>query len=260
MKVEIIQELLKGSGHYAGIIDGNFGSKTRAAVRSYYKFPSDWSDERLTVGCIQVICIKNNLKPGEIDGRWGRNTQQAYEELLSLLGKKEKSIEVNQNIEVNKSYNRWPKQDYNSMVEFYGKVGTNQTSLILPYPMVLAWDTGVTVVKITCHQKCKEVFGSIFEQTLKHYGIKAIKELKLDSFGGCLNVRKTRGGNSWSKHSWGCAYDLDPNRNQLKWGRDKAYFARAEYDPYWKIVEAMGGYSLGRERNFDFMHVEMTRQ
>lgn len=142
------------------------------------------------------------------------------------------------------------------MVDFYGPVGENQTSLVLPYPMVLAWDTSVTVKKITCHEKCKDSLNNILTQTLKKYGIEDIKKLRLNLFGGCLNVRKMRGGSSWSIHSWGAAVDLDPDHNQLKQGKDTASFAKKEYDPFWKIVESEGWVSLGRSKNYDWMHFQ----
>ena len=256
MKVKILQELLKDSGHYSGKVDGDYGQRTRAAIRSYYDFPTEWEDSRLKVGCIQVICIKNGFIPGSIDGRWGRNTQSAYDKLLKLLGKSEKKTKVNQSVKTKKGYSNWPKQDYSSMVRFYGKVGENQTLLTLPYSMVLAWDTNVNVGRMSCHSKVSSSLERIFQKTLEHYGLPAIKELNLDQFGGCLNVRKKRGGSSWSIHSWGAAVDLDPERNQLHWGKNKAYFAKKDYEPFWKIVAAEGWTSLGKERNFDWMHFQ----
>ena len=44
-----------------------------------------------------------------------------------------------------------------------------------------------------------------------------IHRLRLDVWGGCLNVRKMRGGTRNSMHSWGIALDYDPQNNQLKW-------------------------------------------
>jgi hypothetical protein len=75
-------------------------------------------------------------------------------------------------------------------------------------------------------------------------------------FGGCVNVRRMRGGSSWSIHSWGAAVDLDPDNNQLKWSKPKATFSRTEYNDFWKIVESEGWTSLGRARNFDWMHFQ----
>jgi hypothetical protein len=145
------------------------------------------------------------------------------------------------------------------MVAFYGPVGENQTSIVLPYPMVLAWDAKVTLKRMTCHQKCADAFQQIFEDTLDAYGAKDIKRLRLDQFGGCLNVRKMRGGSSWSVHAWGAAIDIDPDRNQLRWGKDKASLAKPDYDQFWQIVEDQGGVSLGREKNMDWMHFQMAR-
>jgi len=152
--------------------------------------------------------------------------------------------------------NNWPKQTFTSMTAFYGPVGENITQMQLPYQMYLAWDEKAKVKKISCNKKCAESLHKIFEQTLKTYGLKDIQKLKLNSFGGCVNVRKMRGGSNWSIHSWGAAVDLDPDRNLLKWGRDKAAFAKKEYDAFWKIVENEGWTSLGRARNFDWMHFQ----
>jgi hypothetical protein len=155
--------------------------------------------------------------------------------------------------------NNWPTQDYKSMTSFYGDIGENQTLLVLPYPMKLAWDNSTWVTKLTCHKKVTKSIYTIFENTLKTYGEKEITKLKLDIFGGCLNVRKMRGGSSWSIHSWGTAIDLDPDNNMLKWGRDKATFAKKEYNEFWKIVEAEGWISLGRVKNYDWMHFQAAR-
>jgi hypothetical protein len=152
-----------------------------------------------------------------------------------------------------------PSQDYKSMVAAYGPVGENQTSVVLPYPMVLAWDPAMSIKRMTCHARCADAFIQIFEDVLDAYGAKDIKRLRLDQFGGCLNVRKMRGGNSWSIHSWGAAVDIDPDRNQLRWGRDKASLAKKDYDRFWQIVEEQGAVSLGREKNFDWMHFQFAR-
>lgn len=152
---------------------------------------------------------------------------------------------------------RWPKQDYNSMVNFYGPVGQNQISLDLPYTLKLAWDSSVIVRKMTCHQKVASSLYTIFEKTLQSYGEEELRKLHLDIFGGCLNVRKMRGSSTaWSIHSWGAAIDLDPNNNQLRWGKDRATFGKKEYEEFWKIVESEGWVSLGRVRNFDWMHMQ----
>lgn len=150
----------------------------------------------------------------------------------------------------------WPKQDFESMNSFYGPVGENQTKLILPYSMRLAWNPNLKVSKITCHVKVEPSLKKIFEGILTHYGSEEkIRSNRMDLFGGCLNVRKVRGGSSWSIHSWGVAIDLDPEHNQLKWGRDKATMPEKVIE----IFEDEGWVSLGNSRNYDFMHFQAAR-
>jgi hypothetical protein len=257
-RIQVSQEILKRAGLYDGKIDGDFGRKSMEAARKYFDFPNDWRNDRVSVGVLQVYATRNNIPTGIIDGFWGNNTERAYTQIVKILKitPTNESVKVNQNVVVKPSFNKWPSQNYNELVRFYGEVGKNQTSLKLPYPMKLAWDSGSIVQRFTCHQKVKDVFEEVFVETLDHYGLDGVKELRLDVFGGCLNVRRMRGGNAWSMHSWGIAYDLDPDRNRLTWGRDKAVFAKAEYEPYWKIVESKGLISLGRLRNYDWMHVQ----
>jgi len=158
----------------------------------------------------------------------------------------------------------WPKQDEQSMKKFYGEVGENQTTLVLPYTLTLAWPdekTGVfaKVKKTTCRRKVHDSLERILSKTLEHYGIEEIRRLRLDIFGGCLDKRKMRGGNEWSIHAWGTAVDMDPDNNQLRWGRERAWLARPEYEPFWNIVESEGWVSLGRSRDFDWMGTVQNR-
>lgn len=257
-KEKVAQTILKDAGHYSGSIDGDFGKNSRKAAHSYYDFPDNWNSERLVTGVIQVTCVREGISigVGGVDGWWGQGTQGGYEKLLKKMGIEDPTANIDMNVDVGYRANNWPRQNYSSMVNYYGKVGTNQTSFTMPFDLVIAWDTNVTIKKVTCHKKCKDAFERIWVNTLKHYGLATLQELRLHYFGGCLSVRKMRGGSSWSTHSWGCAWDIDPDRNRLRWGRDKAYLARPEYEPFWKIVEAEGATSLLRARNFDAMHFQ----
>ena len=133
------------------------------------------------------------------------------------------------------------------------------TSITLPYTMVLAWDTDTVIKKMTCHEKVADALSSIFKDVLDEYGLDKVRRLDLDKFGGCLNVRKMRGGSSWSIHSWGAAVDLSPDKNTLKMTKSQAQFAKPVYEPFWKIVEGKGAVSLGRAKNYDFMHFQFAR-
>jgi len=147
-----------------------------------------------------------------------------------------------------------------SAIKNYGFPNENPsylTVLNLPYPMRLAWDKNVFVKKITCHKLVSDKLESIFKEILNHYGIDKIKELGIDIYGGCFNFRKMRGGNDYSRHSWGIAIDLDPERNLLKETSKTARFARPEYKPMIDIFYKHGFVSLGREKNYDWMHFEI---
>lgn len=151
----------------------------------------------------------------------------------------------------------WPRQA--DCRAFYGAPGKNQTKLILPYPMRIAWDKRKTLNSFTIHSKCAESAERVLQRTFDHYGMEKIRELGLDLFGGCFNNRPMRGGSQLSMHAFACAIDFDPERNQLKWSRDRARLAKADCAKFWEFWEAEGWVSLGRARNFDWMHVQAAR-
>lgn len=129
----------------------------------------------------------------------------------------------------------------------------------LPYPMKLAWDTDTVVNSMMCHKLVANNFLDVFNEIHRTYGYDKIKELGIDLFGGCFNYRKMRGGNSWSTHSWGIAIDLDPARNLLKETSKTARFARPEYKAMIDIFYKHGFESLGREKNYDWMHFQIKQ-
>ena len=133
------------------------------------------------------------------------------------------------------------------------------TTILLPYPMKLAWDVDTKVSKMRCHKLAAEAFLNVFNDLLAHYGMKEIERLGIDLFGGCFNYRKMRGGTSWSKHAWAIAIDLDPARNKLKETAKTARFARPEYQPMIDIFYRHGFISLGVEKGYDWMHFELRK-
>ena len=131
------------------------------------------------------------------------------------------------------------------------------TKLILPYPMVLSWDRGTKITSLRCHKLVSENFKNVFDDLLKEYGLLSIQQLGIELYGGCFAYRKMRGGSDWSRHSWGVAIDLDPERNQLKESKLTARFARPEYKPMIDIFYKHGFLSLGVEKDYDWMHFEI---
>jgi hypothetical protein len=135
--------------------------------------------------------------------------------------------------------------------------GSYLTSIKLPYPMRLAWDKNTKVTTMRCHNLVAPNFLAVFNELLEVYGLEKIQELGIDLFGGCFNFRQMRGGSEYSRHSWGIAIDLDPERNKLKETSKTARFARPEYKPMIDIFYKHGFLSLGREKNYDWMHFEI---
>jgi len=142
----------------------------------------------------------------------------------------------------------------------YGKPtqqGGYLTTIKLPYPMRLAWDKKTKVNTMRCHKLVADEFLNVFNDLLAHYGYEKIVELGIDLFGGCFNFRAMRGGSDYSRHSWGIAIDLDPERNLLHETSTTARFARQEYKAMIDIFYKRGFISLGREKNYDWMHFEI---
>ena len=131
------------------------------------------------------------------------------------------------------------------------------TKITLPYPMRIAWDPTHAVSTMMCHKLIADKLLAVFKDLLSHYGYDKLRELGIDLFGGCFNFRKMRGGTEWSTHSWGIAIDLDPSRNKLRETSKTARFARPEYKPMIDIFYKHGFISLGREKNYDWMHFQI---
>ncbi len=127
----------------------------------------------------------------------------------------------------------------------------------LPFPMRLAWDKNTVINKMRCHRFVANQFSAIFNEILVVYGLEKIQELGIDLYGGCFNFRAMRGGSDYSRHSWGVAIDLDPERNQLRETSATARFALPQYKKMIDIFYKYGFESLGREKNYDWMHFQV---
>ena len=258
-RIEFVQAELKKQGLYNGDIDGIAGSGTMTALAKVRGIDPNWDLNRKIIGFIQLLCKNNGINPGDVDGYWGPDTENAYNRFVYLrehgelprLWRPEDRTPVNPNL--------WPVQYTPQFDAFYGPKGSSLVKIKLPYPFRLSWDTSTVINSFSCHQKVHDSMRRVLVKVLDYYGLDSIRELKLDLWGGCYNERPIRGGNRWSMHSWGIAVDFDPARNKLEWGRDKASIARPEYDKWWECWEDEGWVSLGRDRNFDWMHVQAAR-
>lgn len=151
---------------------------------------------------------------------------------------------------------RWPGRSEAEIRAVFGPPGESQQVRIdSPYPMVIAWDLGTPLRKITCHRLVAESLAGVLEALRDKYGMEWITDHGLHLYGGCYNFRKMRGGASWSTHAWGIAIDLDPARNGLRtpWPAKAAMPVEAI-----ELFEAAGWTSLARVIGRDAMHFQAT--
>jgi hypothetical protein len=258
--IQFIQTQLNDRGLDAGPVDGIMGHRTRSALNHVEAIPSNWSNRRKAVAFIQLLAMEQDIDTGKMDGYWGPQTEYAFDvlERVVLLGK---APEIWRPEELpDENPNDWPQQSSeDDLIAFYGEVGEHQTVIELPYPHRLSWNKRQRIRRYPCHEKVHDSLLRVLSGVLDFYGIEDIRKLRLDLWGGCFNIRKMRGGTMNSLHSWGIAVDYDPERNKLKWGRDRAAFARPEYDTWWRLWEEEGWVSLGRHRNFDWMHIQAAK-
>ncbi len=268
--VRLLQELLNEAGLAAGAVDGLRGPRTNAAVRAGLKaiglassgleLPTgwgDWSARRQAVLYLQFRCAEAALPVGPLDGLWGPQTEYATEQLAHLREHGEPEPPWRDAVEAAASGSAWPREA--ELETTFGPPGEHLVMLELPYPLRLSWDLRTSVTRTQCHVRVRDSLRSILEAVLAHYGLDGIRELRLDRYGGGYNHRNKRGGSRLSTHAWGIAFDFDPARNRLRWGRDRAAFAGVAYETWWRCWEREGWISLGRARNFDWMHVQAAR-
>lgn len=123
-------------------------------------------------------------------------------------------------------------------------------------PFTLYYD-GSPVSSVSVHEDVASSLSSALSQVLSHYGIEEIERLRINhNYGGSYNKRKMRGGSSWSMHAYGIAIDMNIAENGLRTTSSAALFAKPEYEPFLDIMERNGWYSLGRAKNYDFMHFQ----
>jgi hypothetical protein len=245
-----LQTFLKTEGFYSGTIDGIFGSMSvaagRADIKAHSVNASLWENSRVYVGVEQLFLNKVMNAGLLVDGLAGTKTNDAiYAYNVSIL------VPVS---------NTWPRQfDVRAGTSMFGRPGTDQVMCELPYLMYGDYERKIKVSAFQCHAKVEVSLKRIFQRTLDHYG-SSIRSLNLDIFSGCYNYRSVVGGSgSLSLHAWGVALDVDAAHNQLNESSSEAAFSKPEYAPFLNFFEAEGWISLGRARNYDWMHFQAAR-
>jgi hypothetical protein len=151
-----------------------------------------------------------------------------------------------------------------SELEFeFGVAGDwdNFVQFDLPYEMRIAWDLDKKIARTWCHKKIRQPLVAALTEVYDHYGKEGVAKYGLDLFGGIVNYRKMRGStNTWSRHSWGIAIDLNPTKNALRTKKPEAWFSREECKPLIDIFKKHGFINYGDEKGFDWMHFEFSKK
>ena len=235
---EWVQSRLTAHGFPVGPIDGDLGEVTLKALKAFEKAHGLTIDGTADPAVVSALRASSSaISPLEMTQIPNRDAVAEETEVVSVAA--------------------WPRQA--DCMRFYGAVGASQVKVEIPFDMSLAWSKSTRIRSITLHTKVAASARRAFEKIATVYDPGERKALGLDLFGGSLNVRKMRGGNSFSMHSWGIAIDFDPERNQISWRAPKARLSHEDAIPFWKAWEKEGWLSLGRARNFDWMHVQAAR-
>lgn len=255
--VRTLQEWLQAGGHYAGAIDGSFGPKSVAGAMKALDAmgvngTGQWSADRIRIACAQAMLACLNFYSAPIDGYLGPDTELGIEKFQTY----QRQIDAPSAVIAHQP-TVFPRQ--RDCLAFYGAPGTGHVSITLPYAMKLAWDPTKKITSININAKCAESAKRALTKILNHYGTAKLSELGLDLYGGCYANRAMRGGTALSMHAYAAALDINPAANQLRWDHRTAAMAKPECAYFLDAFEAEGWISLGRERDFDWMHVQGAR-
>lgn len=86
----------------------------------------------------------------------------------------------------------------------------NMVKKPFPFQMYASWDD---TLKINTFYGNFMIAGSVInalQEIYDYYGYDNIKRFGLDKYGGCAAIRKSRGSDRYSVHSWGLAIDYAP--------------------------------------------------
>lgn len=248
--LERAQRVLAIFAGYAGPIDGDVGAGTLAAAwRVDWRAPAGWSPAQIAVGAAQSALLGAGFDPGAIDGFWGPQSDAAFLEWQNGLGRAA--------IPDREQESPWGREA--DVAREFGPAGSAACTagyVRFPWRVVLAWNTAQVVQGFACHAAVAKSAQRAFDNVADTHNPVEIRDLGLHLYGGCYNLRRKRGGRSLSMHSWGIALDMDPGRNRLDWGADRARLARGDASRWWSAWEAEGWTSLGRARDYDWMHVQ----
>lgn len=153
----------------------------------------------------------------------------------------------------------WPTQAHvRSGASCFGAPG-NEAVLAAIVPAYPLYFEGVAVRTIRVHEIIASHVQAALREVLEHYGQEAVSRLGLDIYGGSYAYRAATSGKSLSMHAWGIALDFAPAANAYSMRSPRASLSGKECVAWWEIWESHGAVSLGRQCDYDWMHVQFAR-
>lgn len=212
-------------------VDGKWGPKTRAAVAA-------------ELGCKDDLKTIQSFVGAKADGVIGPKTLAAIADKLDIYNPESPFLRQSV-IRTNKSA--------------YGKAGDESNMVYVKPPYPIYYEGKVYPHGVRVHKLVADSLKNVFDELLATYGASAIHGLHMDVYGGGYVNKITTGGSLPSMHAYGLAIDWWPERNSYKTKSPQAGFSRPEYNAWWDIWEKHGWISLGRERNYDWMHIQAAK-
>lgn len=187
--VKKLQQKLSEIGYNVGLVDGVFGPKTQAAVIKYQ------TDKGLHADGVIGDQTWNSLFRESIPKIPSIDNPPSQNHCFDVYGNHQLAGWDEQNIV------RCDLSQFSEKLRHVYLNGYKENDLAF---MHTNW------FGFTCHRlvvpKFQLAFKNVVDKNLSH---------KIKTFGGCLNKRLMRGGNTWSMHSWGIAIDLNVQWNQF---------------------------------------------
>lgn len=223
-----------------GAIDGVFDDTARAALTAFQRArginPSGKADKE-TVAALRFSASR--VSPAVLDDIPNRNITQTTDGRGGP----------------------WPMQ--RDCTAIFGdpqrEVPDRLVMVAVPWDCRAAWNTSLRITRLRLHEKVADSAQRCLDRIHRTFGQGDRHRLGLDLCGGSYAKRRMRGGSSWSMHAYGVAIDWDPERNALATHAPDARLSHDDARPFWDIWQEEGWVSLGRARDYDWMHVQAAR-
>lgn len=153
----------------------------------------------------------------------------------------------------------WPTQaEVRRGTSCFGRAGNEAALTNIVPPYALEYE-GRPVRTIRVHEAVAAHVQSALREVLAHYGETELRRLGLHLYGGSYNYRSTSSGKALSMHAWGIALDFSPAANAYNTHAPRATLSCKECNAWWEIWESHGAVSLGRSKDYDWMHLQFAR-